>query len=57
MAEKLLREDYYSLNNLESYGSPITAVFGERGNGKTHSALEKMIRLFEKEGLESAYMR
>lgn len=57
MSEKLLREDYYNLNNLESYGSPITAVFGERGNGKTHSALEKMIRLFEKEGLESAYMR
>lgn len=57
MTEQLQSKDYYSLNNLESYGSPITAVFGERGNGKTHSALEKMVRLFEKEGKESAYMR
>lgn len=48
---------YYSLNDLESFGSKVTAVFGERGNGKSFSFKYKMIKYHLKTGKCCCYVR
>lgn len=48
---------YYSMNDLESFGAKVTAVFGERGNGKSFSAKKKMIDYHKKTGRCCGYIR
>lgn len=48
---------YYNMNDLESFGAKVTAVFGERGNGKSFSGKNKMIKHFLKTGRCSCYVR
>lgn len=51
------KNDYYDMNDLDSFNAPITMVMGERGNGKTFKATKKMFKKFIKEGKESMYVR
>lgn len=48
---------YYSMNDLESFNAKVTAVFGERGNGKSFSAKKKMIDYHKKTGRCCGYIR
>lgn len=52
-----MNNDYYNMNDLDSFNAPITFVMGERGNGKTFNATKKMFKKFIKDGKESMYVR
>ncbi|MGM9834812.1 MAG: phage DNA encapsidation protein [Bacilli bacterium] len=53
----MVKEKWYNPNRLLSYNALMSIVLSPRGNGKSYSAKEKIIKNFLKDGSQSVYVR
>ncbi|MBO7713755.1 MAG: phage DNA encapsidation protein [Methanobrevibacter sp.] len=49
--------EYYNIANIDKLDCHYNVIFGKRSNGKTYSALQKIIKNYAKKGEQGAYLR